>query len=245
MPRFFVDPDIASAKTIDTDFYTSEEVFEQCTEKIFAPSWQFIGNEDLVADNGEVYPFTLLPGYLDEPLLLTKGKTGTLNVLSNVCTHRGNIIAEKACKQSNLRCRYHGRMFDLDGKFVSMPEFKEVKDFPSKDDDLPALSLFKWGKWLFTSVNPIYKEDLFLRDMMERVNWMPLETFKFQPELSRTFNVKANWALYCENYLEGFHIPFVHAGLNAVIDYGEYATELFFPYSSLQLGLAKTSADCF
>jgi choline monooxygenase len=45
-------------------------------------------------------------------------------------------------------------------------------------------------------------------------------------------------ALYCENYLEGFHIPFVHAGLNEVIDYGNYTTELY-PFSSLQLGVAK------
>jgi choline monooxygenase len=245
MPGFFVDADIAKAKTIDSDFYTSAEVFEQCREKIFAPSWQFIGNEDLVKDNGDVYPFTMLPGYLDEPLLLTKDKTGGLNILSNVCTHRGNIVAEKACKLSNLRCRYHGRLFNLDGKFMSMPEFKEVENFPSRDDDLPALKLFKWNKWLFTSVNPIYPDDLFFRDMMERVSWMPLDEFKFDPALSRTFHIKANWALYCENYLEGFHIPFVHAGLNAVIDFGEYATELFFPYSSLQLGLAKSNQDCF
>ena len=81
--------------------------------------------------------------------------------------------------------------------------------------------------------------------MIERVSWMPLDEFKYCPELSRTFHVKANWALYCENYLEGFHIPFVHAGLNAVIDFGEYATELYFPYSSLQLGLSKTNKDCF
>jgi choline monooxygenase len=245
MPGFFVDADIAKAKTIDSDFYTSDEVFEQCREKIFAPSWQFIGNEDLVKDNGEVYPFTLLPGYLDEPLLLTKDKTGRLNILSNVCTHRGNIVAEKACKLTNLRCRYHGRLFNLDGKFMSMPEFKEVENFPSQDDNLPALKLFKWSKWLFTSLNPIYPDDLFFRDMMERVSWMPLDEFKFAPALSRTFHIKANWALYCENYLEGFHIPFVHAGLNAVIDFGEYATELFFPYSSLQLGLAKNNRDCF
>ncbi|MFI5160941.1 MAG: aromatic ring-hydroxylating dioxygenase subunit alpha [Sphingobacteriales bacterium] len=245
MPRFFVDPDIARAKTIDADFYTSAEVFEQCREKIFAPSWQFIGNDDLTPETGDVYPFTLLPGYLDEPLLLTKDKIGTINVLSNVCTHRGNLVTDKACKLNNLRCRYHGRMFGLDGKFVSMPEFKEVEDFPSEDDNLPKLEVFQWSKWLFTSINPIYQKDLFFRDMIERVSWMPLSEFKFYPELSRTFHVKANWALYCENYLEGFHIPFVHADLNAVIDYGEYATELFFPYTSLQLGLAKTDQDCF
>jgi len=245
MPRFFVDPDIARAKTIDTDFYTSSEVFEQCKEKIYAPSWQFIGSDELVKEQGDVSPFTLLPGYLDEPLLLTKDKTGTLNILSNVCTHRGNLVVDKACKLNNLRCRYHGRMFNLDGKFVSMPEFKEVENFPSEDDNLPKLEIFNWSNWLFTPINPIYPKDLFFRDMIERVSWMPLDEFKFHPELSRTFNVKANWALYCENYLEGFHIPFVHAGLNAVIDYGEYATELFFPYSSLQLGLAKTIKDCF
>jgi len=245
MPHFHVDPNIAKAKTINTAIYTSAEAFEVCKEKIFGDTWQFIGSEDLVKETGDAHPFTLLPGYLDEPLLLTKDKSGTVNLLSNVCTHRGNLVVDKTCKLNNLRCRYHGRMFGLDGKFASMPEFKEVEDFPTENDNLHQLPLFKWGKWLFTSLNNKYPHELFFRDMIERVSWMPLNDFKFEPALSHVFNVKAHWALYCENYLEGFHIPFVHAGLNAVIDYGEYATELFFPYSSLQLGLAKTGENCF
>ncbi|HEY8928305.1 MAG TPA: aromatic ring-hydroxylating dioxygenase subunit alpha [Mucilaginibacter sp.] len=245
MAGYFVDADISKAQTLNTDFYTSREAFEQCREKIFAASWQFIGNTELIKENGDAYPFTLLENYLDEPLLLTKNKSGDINLLSNVCTHRGNIVVDKACKLNNLRCRYHGRMFDLDGKFVSMPEFKEVKDFPSADDNLPGLPVFKWSKWLFTTLYNRYAPDLFFRDMIERVSWLPLDEFVFEPELSKVFNVNANWALYCENYLEGFHIPFVHAGLNAVIDFGEYATELFFPYSSLQLGLSKTADNCF
>jgi choline monooxygenase len=245
MPHFFVDPDISKAQTLHTGFYTDGDVFELSKEKIFGPSWQFIGSEDLVQQNGDVQPFTLLPAYLNEPLLLTRDKAGEVNFLSNVCTHRGNLVADKACTLNNLRCRYHGRMFGLDGRFASMPEFKEVKDFPAKSDNLHQLPLFKWGKWLFTSINPKYAHELFFGNMLQRVSWMPLHEFKPQPELSRVFNVKAHWALYCENYLEGFHIPFVHAGLNAVIDYGDYATELFFPYSSLQLGLAKNEEDCF
>ena len=245
MSNFYVDANIAQAKTINADFYTSADVYEQCKEKIFAPSWQFIGSDGLVNENGDVHPFTLLRGYLDEPLLITREKSGTVNVLSNVCTHRGNLVADKACKLNNLRCRYHGRMFNLNGKFVSMPEFKEVENFPTVDDDLPQLNLFKWSKWLFTSLNPKYPVELFFRDMIDRVGWMPLGDFKFEPTLSKVFNVKGNWALYCENYLEGFHIPFVHPGLNTVIDYGEYATELFFPYSNLQLGMARSGEDCF
>ena len=41
--------------------------------------------------------------------------------------------------------------------------------------------------------------------------------------------------MYCENYLEGFHIPFVHHSLNEVVDYGTYSTETF-RFSSLQTG---------
>src|SRR5258708_6558917 len=125
MPDYFVDPDIAKAQTINSAFYKSVEVFELCKEKIFAHSWQFIGGEDLVKTDGDVYPFTLLPGYLDEPLVLTRDHNGQVNLLSNVCTHRGNLVADKACNLNSLKCRYHGRRFDLDGRFVSMPEFKE------------------------------------------------------------------------------------------------------------------------
>jgi choline monooxygenase len=81
--------------------------------------------------------------------------------------------------------------------------------------------------------------------MMARIDWLPLEEFRFRPDLSRDYLIDANWALYCENYQEGFHIPFVHAELNALIDYGDYETELFFPFSSLQIGISKTGEDCF
>jgi choline monooxygenase len=50
--------------------------------------------------------------------------------------------------------------------------------------------------------------------------------------------------LYCENYLEGFHIPFVHAGLNEVLDFGNYTTEIF-RYSNVQIGIAKDGEACF
>ena len=119
-----------------------------------------------------------------------------------------------------------------------MPEFKEVEDFPSPDDDLTHLPIFKIGKWLFTTVGKTRAAEDFFGDMMKRISWMPFHDFHFRPELSRDYIVDAHWALYCENYLEGFHIPFVHAGLNAVIDYGNYTTELF-RYANLQLGLAK------
>jgi len=236
--NFFVDPNISLAQTLDTSFYLKEDFFEQSKEKIFAKGWHFIGDTDQVKEKGWATPVNLLEGFLNEPLILVKDKNETLHCLSNVCTHRGNIVVERPCQLNDFRCKYHGRRFHLNGKFLSMPEFKEVQNFPSPEDDLHRLPLFTWGKWLFASLTSQFHAKEFLQPMMDRIGWMPFSDFVFHPELSKEYVVNAHWALYCENYLEGFHIPFVHTGLNSVIDYGNYSIELF-QYSSLQLGIAK------
>ncbi|HTR29934.1 MAG TPA: aromatic ring-hydroxylating dioxygenase subunit alpha [Puia sp.] len=243
MPRFNIHPDIALARTPHTDLYTDPQLFELIKERLFAPSWQFIGDTGLVSDPGDAYPFTLLEGFLDEPLVLVRDSSGTIRLLSNVCTHRGNIIVGENCRLTHLRCRYHGRLFNLDGSFRSMPEFREVREFPSPADDLHALPLVRWGKWLFTTLGDSAHAD-YWQEIMQRLPWLPFDHYVLHPAHTRDFIVEANWALYCENYLEGFHIPFVHAGLNAVIDFGNYTTELF-RRSSLQLGIAKDDEDCF
>lgn len=244
MPRFYIDENIARAKTLDTEYYTSQQYFEESKEKIFAPSWQFIGSTNLITDTVSAYPLTLLQGYLNEPLLLTKGKDESLHCMSNVCTHRGNLMVYEPCKLNQLRCKYHGRLFGLDGRFISMPEFKEVANFPTEADNLHKLPLFKWGNLLFTSLNPVVPPEEVFGEMMQRLHWFPVEKLQYRPELSKDYTVKANWALYCENYLEGFHIPFVHAGLNQVLDFGEYTTEIF-KYCNLQLGIGKKGDSCF
>jgi len=244
MPSFYVDPDISVARTLDTSFYTDPTVFEDCKQRIFSRSWQFCGDTDLIRETGQCHPFTLLEGYLNEPLLLSRDKENSIHCLSNVCTHRGTIVVNGPCKVSRLRCRYHGRIFQLDGKFQSMPEFQEVKDFPSAEDDLKKLPLFRWGKWLFTSIGPQFNAEIFFGQLIERLGWLPVHEFELRRDLCREYTVKAHWALYCENYLEGLHIPFVHASLNSVIDFGNYSTELF-PYSNLQLGIAKTDEYSF
>jgi choline monooxygenase len=98
--------------------------------------------------------------------------------------------------------------------------------------------LFEWAGLYFTSLNPVLSAATYFQEMMDRVAWLPLDKLVHRPELDQAFEVQANWALYCENYLEGFHIPFVHPALNAVIDFKNYSTELF-SYSNLQLGIGK------
>ncbi|MDZ4822623.1 MAG: aromatic ring-hydroxylating dioxygenase subunit alpha [Flavobacteriales bacterium] len=238
MKNFFVDEDITKATTLHTDFYSTDEAFELSKEKIFSHSWQFAGDVDEVKLPGQLVPRTLLPGFLDEPVLLSRSKEDELHCLSNVCTHRGNILVENSCIENQIRCRYHGRRFGMNGKFKHMPEFEGVQNFPSEKDDLVKIPMGQWGPWLFASTHPKMMLDEALGEMQKRLSFLPLHNFKKISIQTRDYLVKAHWALYCENYLEGFHIPFVHADLNAVIDYGTYTTELF-RYGSLQLAPSK------
>ena len=69
MPEFVIDPDISQAATLPSRFYTDEQYFEQSKERIFVRCWQFLGQKNEVAG---LDPQILLPGFLDEPILLSR-----------------------------------------------------------------------------------------------------------------------------------------------------------------------------
>lgn len=235
---FEIHPDIAQASTPPASFYRDDRVFAESKERVFARSWQFVGDTDLVKVPGQTYPFTLLEGFLDEPLLLTRDRDDRLHCLSNVCTHRGNLVCEGPGVENSLRCRYHGRRFGLDGKFQFMPEFEGVVGFPCAADDLHQLPVESFGKWLFTSLAPAPPFAEVVGPIKERVGFLPFDEFFVHPARTRDYMVKGHWALYVDNYLEGFHIPYIHADLNATLSYEDYRYELW-DHGVLQVGVAK------
>jgi choline monooxygenase len=154
------------------------------------------------------------------------------------------LVCEGGGVHQALRCRYHGRRFGLDGRFLSMPEFDGVARFPSPADDLREVPSGTLGRMLWAALDPEIPLERLLAPFRERCGFLPLADAVFDPARSRDYLVHANWALYCDNYLEGFHIPFVHPGLSAAIDYGAYRTELF-DASNVQLGVASGADETF
>mgnify|MGYP001174192387 FL=1 len=242
--KFNIDPDIRIAETLPAEFYRSSEVYEELKKKVFASSWQFVCDTDRVKIPGSIFPFTMLEGYLNEPLLLTRDHEDTLHCLSNVCTHRGNILVENPDVVNNMKCRYHGRRFELNGCFRSMPECEDALNFPRPEDNLSKVPFGIWNKLIFASIAPRHPLQSVFKSLEDSLEGVTMAEMTFEPSRSRDYLVKCNWALYVENYLEGFHIPYVHSSLNEVIDYGSYSTELY-EHGNLQLGIAKPGEVCF
>jgi choline monooxygenase len=243
-PRFDIDPDVTTASTIDKAFYLDPAVWVLARERIFARCWHWLGALGEVAEPGSLAPRDLLPGLLDEPLLLARDDAGTLRCLSNVCTHRGNLLVHAACRAKDIRCGYHARRFALDGQMLSMPGFEQAMNFPAARDHLPALPLHTFAGHGYTAIDPALAFDTAFGAVRERLAGLPLDGLQADTTRSRDYTFDAHWALYVENYLEGLHIPFVHAGLTRTLDLAHYEYE-FFSHANLQLAVARDGEEAF
>jgi choline monooxygenase len=248
-----VETDIRQAHTLPASFYRSTRAFEHMLQHGFAPSWQFVGHQ---SDNtlADWIPFTLLPGSLGEPLLLARQSVDQQNpqndafrakgwkCLSNVCTHRGHVMLQEACRGERIRCRYHGRSFDREGCLKNAPGFEHALHFPEPEDHLPELALQNLGGLLFTRLQPNHPQAIpfktWIQPVLDRMPHSFLELLRPRPDLDIDYPVHAHWGLYCDNYLEGFHIPYVHPALNRMLDFSAYRTECY-DNGSLQIGVAK------
>lgn len=231
-------PDVSCASTLPKSFYFDPGAWALARERVFARSWQWAGSLAPLAEPGALVPWVLLPGCLDEPLLMARDGGGVLRCLSNVCTHRGNLLVRAPCRAEGIRCAYHSRRFDLAGRMTFMPEFDGARDFPSPRDDLPQVPMSPWSGHAFVSLAPAVPLDDVLRDVAGRLGGLDIAAWPEDPALARDYEFDAHWALYVENYLEGLHIAFVHPNLARTIDLRAYADDVY-DYATLQLAVAR------
>lgn len=219
----------------------SPAAYGALVERVLARGWHLLDPEIGAAlpDAGPgVAPGALLPGCLDEPVLLSRDAEGAERLLSNVCTHRAALLVDAPGPSKRLRCPYHGRRFGLDGRCEAAPGFEGLAGLLGPDADLPQLGLGSLGPLRFGAIAPMMPLNALLDPVLERIGWLPLDRLRPVPALHQDHLVAAHWALYLDNYLEGLHIPFVHPALNAALDMGAYQDHRL-PFGTLQIGIAE------
>jgi choline monooxygenase len=239
-----IGPDIRAADTLPGSFYGDPAAYSAQVEHVLRALVP--RRRRRRGDRGprvRSYPSRCCPGSLDEPLVLTRDEGGTLRALSNVCTHRANLLAHEGGPAKSLVCRYHGRRFGLDGVCRHMPRFEEALDFPSIRDNLPEVALGTLGPLIFAGLAPP-ASFADMCSLFKRARALPWDALVADPAASRDYVVRAHWALYCDNYLEGFHIPFVHPALARAVELTSYRTELL-PWGTLQLAAAAPGEPAF
>jgi choline monooxygenase len=213
--------DIARAHSIPVSFYIDPEMFAEERARIFARSWQVVGHGDQLKNPGDFFTCELQ----GEPLLLVRGARGDLRGFYNVCRHRAGPPAQ-GCGSSRkvFRCGYHGWTYDLDGALISAPEFEGVQDFNLEEFALVPVRAEEWSSLIFVNLDakaePLMRT---LGDLPQQTAHLGFSAMKLFER--RTYDMRCNWKTYVDNYLEGYHLPSVHPGLNRELDYSAYTVE--------------------
>lgn len=224
---FAFDPDLARATTLPANWYTDPAMLTREHSGIFRRTWQYAASLDGLRLPGNF----VTADVVGVPIVLTRGQDGELRAFYNVCRHRAGVVARGSGNRKSLQCQYHGWLYGLDGCLRTTPEFDAVEGFDKRDYGLVPVRVETWGPFAFVNMDP---DALPLIEMLGNI---PAETAQFSFDnmrrvARRDYVLNANWKLYIDNYLEGYHVPIAHPGLYRELDYDNYRVETFRYYSS-------------
>jgi choline monooxygenase len=253
--EFFVDPEISRAESLPASAFVDLEFLDLELGTIFAHTWLLAPQEsdsqkstahlmDSLRKPGCRVPFNLL----GKPLFLQRGQHGNLSCFPNVCTHAWHPLVESSSIGGTIICPQHGRQFDNEGRFAAQAGFEKMEGFPRKSDNLQNVHVDEWGPWIFVSTGePLASFDEFMEKVQQSIPGIKLESLTRQRVKGEVREVEGNWKQHAWNYMDNFHIRFVHkgpGGLADAIDLSSYRTELY-KFSALQWAYARDEENGF
>lgn len=194
-----------AAHSMPAEYYTSMDLLEQETIEVLRREWMCLGHVGEIRNPGDFFTTDLL----DEQLIVTRDIQGAVRVLSNVCRHRGNRVAEGAGNSRKFVCRYHTWSYDTTGALLSAPLMKGQTGFDKEKCGLPEFASETWNGWIFVNLDgnatPLAPRLEGLGGVIK--NYRPDERFLVFME-EDIWN--CNWKCLFENFMEGYHLSATH-----------------------------------
>ncbi len=217
---------VTRSDTIPSSWYTDPAFHQVDRDAVFAQSWQNVGSADQVREAGQFIIGTVA----DNPVIVVRGEEGELRAFYNVCKHRGGPLALCDGQAKSLRCQYHGWTYLLDGSLRGVPKMDRSELFDRKDFGLVPIKVDLWEGQVFVHLgaDPRPVAETF-QGIVERIAPTKVNGFKFARRVD--YEVGCNWKVYVDNFLEGYHVPFVHPELVSLFEYSQYRTEVFDRYN--------------
>lgn len=199
-------------------YFTDEALFALERQNVLESSWMCIGLSADAPGKGDLFPVTVF----GQPLVMVRDGAA-LRVMHNVCSHRGAVLVDKPTHGGpRLVCPYHSWAYRLDGELVSTPHVggadrHTCEGFDQKRLGLKTVRSCEWAGHVFVNLSgtaPPFDE--WIRPVAERFGAIEWAALRRDAALARRLDVAANWKIIVENFVESYHVPWVHKGLNAV-----------------------------
>ena len=214
---------IERAWTPPASWYVGPEFLERERERVFRRTWQAVGRLDQVARPGDYVAGCLV----DDPYVVLRDQDGTLRAFHNVCRHHAAEICSGEGTAQELVCPYHGWTYRLDGILTRAPRLGKSEIFDRARFSLAPMHVQAWGPLVFVHMGddppPVADQ---LAELAPRLDAMGTRELRFAAR--RSYDIRCNWKVYVDNYLDGgYHVSVLHQALAGQLDLDTYATELF------------------
>src|SRR6185369_8513800 len=149
--------------------------------------------------------------FVGVPLLVTRGRDGTVRAFLNVCAHRGAPVAPTGHGSAGrFTCPYHGWTYANDGKLIGIADRAKFGDIDASCRNLTQLPCEERAGLIFAVLTPGMPLDLegFLGGMLEELRHFKLETWHYHGHREIA---GANWKVAYDGYLEGYHFATLHS----------------------------------
>ncbi len=214
---------LAEARTIPAAWYVDPRIMDLEFRTVFTRSWQLVGRAEQVRKRGQYITWDLA----GEPLLVVRGNDEVLRGFFNVCRHHAAaVVIEAQGEARNLRCPYHGWTYSLEGELRGTPDFAGVRNFDRAANALVPIETAIWENWVFVKLERggHALESFLGADLIGQMRDLDLENFHWVER--RRYALDCNWKVFVDNYLDGgYHVPYLHKGLDSVLDYSQYTIE--------------------
>jgi choline monooxygenase len=204
---------------LDVNWYLDPAIYDVERREVFAREWVLVGYEFQVREPGSFISEDLA-GF---PVIVWRSPQGQLVSFLNICPHRAGPIMwnDQAC-QANLVCRYHGWAFDSSGNLRNTPGFGA--EMP-EDMNLTMVRVEVWRGMIFVCLHadtpPLMEWFGTFPTICEKY---PIESYRFHAKTVRQCTM--NWKTYSDNFLEGYHVPYIHLGMSRDIVAKDYEVRM-------------------
>ncbi|MEN5036941.1 aromatic ring-hydroxylating dioxygenase subunit alpha [Pseudomonas sp. TWI929] len=187
--------------------YMDPLLYQQDLEHIWYKEWIFAGHTFEMEKPGEY--LTLQIG--EYPVVMVRGKDGTVRAFHNACRHRGSkVCTEAKGKVAKLVCPYHKWTFELDGKLLYAGNMGT--DFDPTEHSLTPVHCEVVHSYIYVCVAKVAPDfEKFRSAVSPFIGPHYLEDCKvaFESNLVE----KGNWKLVFENNRECYHCDGTHPEL--------------------------------
>ena len=216
-----LDKSVADGSGLPNLAYTCNDYYRLEQQTVFRHNWVFAGFTHQLRAAGDMLPVEIA----GQPLVLVKDDKNIIRAFHNVCRHRGARLVNECKNSRKFICPNHSWSYSLEGKLIARPHFHggekhDVNQEHNHRADLQEVACETWFDWVFVNISgdaPDFTESI--QPILDKIEGYDLDQLAYADSLE--FDIKANWKLAIENFIEPYHVFSCHPWLNGFVGMDE------------------------